>query len=387
MGAGESNLSATRPTWAEVNLHNLEHNFRVTREALGPGVAIMPTVKADAYGHGARECARALERAGADWFGVALVEEGLELREAGISRPVLCLGGGWAGQEQVMVEQRLTPVVFQLDALARLDEAARAAGRAVDYHLKVDTGMGRLGVPFAELKDFLDGAKRFENARLDGAMTHFASADDPGKSDFTRRQMDLFQDALGMLAERGYSPTWVHEANSAASTAYPESRANMVRLGGVTYGVWRDATDPTVAPLDWRPVMSVHTRVLLLKTVPAGVPIGYGNTFVTARESRIATLPIGYRDGLRRKLSNLGRVIVRGEFAPIVGRISMDLTIIDVTDVAGVEVGDEVIVIGRQLGREITAEDIAAQLETISYEVTCGISERVPRVYLPAGTP
>jgi alanine racemase len=381
MGAGKSNLTQRRPSWAKINLHNLAHNFRVMREAVGPQVAIMPAVKADAYGHGAVECARALEREGAQWFGVALVEEGVELRSAGIKRPILCLGGGWAGQEQMMIEHSLTPVIFHLDALARFNEEARASGRAIDYHLKVDTGMGRLGVPFRELKDFLDQAARFESARLDGVMTHFASADDPGKSDFTNRQMRSFQDALALLGERGYSPTWIHEANSAAAHAYPEARANMVRLGGAIYGLWRDVTNSAIAPLDWKPVMSLHTRVLLLKTVPEGTPIGYGNTFVTRRESRIATLPIGYRDGLRRKLSNRGRVIVRGEFAPIAGRISMDLTTIDVTDVAGVEIGDEVVIIGRQLEREITAEDVAAQLETISYEVTCGVSERVPRVY------
>ena len=373
-------LSESRPTWAEINLDNLIHNFRVTKAAIGPGTAIMPAVKADAYGHGAVECARALEGAGADWFGVALPEEGLKLRDAGIARPVLCLGGFWEGQEEAIVARELTPALFRLDLLERLDGAARGAGVRANYHLKIDTGMGRLGVPHAELASFLDGAARFRNVNLDGVMTHLASADEPDKCDFTESQMSLFESAVEMMRDRQHRPTWIHLANSAASHAYPRARGNLVRIGGVMYGLWRDVTRPDVKPLDWRPVMSLHTRVALLKTVPPGTPLGYGGTFVTARESLIATLPIGYEDGLRRALSNRGRVIVRGQFAPIVGRVSMDLTIVDVTDAEGVTTGDEVLIIGSRGMNHISAEEIAASIGTISYEVTCGISDRVPRI-------
>jgi alanine racemase len=374
-------LSERRPTWAEINLVNLVHNFRVMRAAVGDGVAIMPAVKADAYGHGAIECARALEHAGADWFGVALVEEGVELRRAGISRPLLCLGGFWENQTRLLIEHDLTPVVFRLDQLEQLDGFARWAGRAVNYHLKVDTGMGRLGVPCRELGAFLDGAARYTNVKLDGVMTHFASADDPHQGEFTRRQAELFEKAIEQVRERNHSPTWIHQANSAATHALPKGPANMVRLGGVLYGLWRDVTNPSIRPLDWRAVLSLHTRIILLKRLPAGTPLGYGCTFVTARESLIATLAIGYADGLRRALSNCGNVLVRGRVAPIVGRISMDLTIVDVTDVAGAAVGDEAVLIGRQGETEISAEELAARLETISYELTCSISPRVPRVY------
>jgi len=374
--------SSQRPTWAEINLDKLIHNFRVTRAALGDGVAIMPALKADAYGHGAIECARALERAGAKWFGVALPEEGFKLRAAGIATPILCLGGFWEGQEQSLIAGRLTPVVFRLDLLDRLNRAAKSAGGPVEFHLKVDTGMGRLGVPFSELDDFLEGAARFENVRLDGLMTHLASADSDHA--FTDKQIAAFNQAVEMVRARGHRPTWIHEANSAGAHAYPQSRGNLVRLGGVLYGLWRDVTNESVAPLDWRPVMSLRTRITFLKTVAAGSPLGYGGTFVTKRESRIATIPIGYEDGLRRALSSRGQVIVRGHLAPIVGRVSMDLTLVDVTDIPEAAVGDDVMIIGKQAASQITAEDLAAQIGTISYEVTCGVSERVPRVYIEA---
>jgi alanine racemase len=377
---------ARRPTWAEINLDNLIHNFRVTRAAMGSGVAIMAAVKSDAYGHGSVECARALEKAGAEWFGIALPEEGLTLRDSGITRAILCLGGFWEGQEGLIIDQRLTPAVFRLDMLERLNRVAREASLVVAYHLKVDTGMGRLGVPHAELGSFLNGAAGFENVRLDGVMTHLASADHAGKSEFTERQMSLFESAVGLVRARGHRPAWIHEANSAGALAYPRSRGNLVRLGGALYGLWRDVTDRSIEPLDWRPVMSLHTRIMLLKTVPAGTPLGYGGTFATSRESRIATLAIGYEDGLRRALSNRGKVIVRGQLAPIVGRVSMDLTLVDVTGVEGAAVGDEVVIIGSQGSSQVVAEEVAAQIGTLSYEVTCGISDRVPRVYSHRGS-
>ncbi len=374
-----------RPTWAEINLDNLVHNFRLIKKTVSAGVALMPALKADAYGHGARACALALEGEGADWFGVALPEEGLSLRDAGVTRPILCLGGFWEGQEDAVVAHNLTPVLFRLDLLDRYDRAARAAGVTADYHLKVDTGMRRLGVPYAELDDFLDGAAGFKNVRLDGLMTHFAAADDPAKAEFTHHQIALFESAVQTVRARGHNPTWIHEANSAAILSYEQAHGNLIRPGGLIYGVWRDATSPTAVALDWRAVLSFHSRIVFLKTVPSGTPIGYGGTFVTSRPSLIATLAIGYEDGLSRALSNKGRVIVRGQFAPIVGRISMDLTIIDVTDVADVQTGDEVMIIGIQGARHISAEEIAAIIGTISYEVTCRISERVPRVIVSGG--
>lgn len=382
-------LAAQRPTWAEINLDNLIHNFRVTRAAVG-GVAIMAAVKADAYGHGAVECARALEAAGADWFGVALPEEGIALRKGGITRPILCLGGFWEGQAESIIAHRLTPVVFRLDDLASLSREAHKTVQQFDYHLKVDTGLGRLGVQWSELEGFLDGAIQFTNLRLDGLMTHLASADNIDQDPFTQHQLALFDRAIETVRSGvqsgAHSPRWIHAASSAGALAYPRARGNLVRPGGVLYGLWRDVISPSTEALDWRPVMSLRTRIVLVKTVKAGRPLGYGGTYVTARESRIATIAIGYEDGLRRELSNRGQVIVRGSPAPIVGRVSMDLTLIDVTDVEAASINDEVVIIGSQGEWQITAEDIAARLGTISYEVTCGISDRVPRVYLTTDT-
>jgi len=376
-----SDLSASRPTWAEINLANLIHNYRLMKERLGDAVAIMPALKANAYGHGATECARALENEGARWFGVALPEEGLALRRAGIKTAVLCLAGFWEGQEKVIVENRLTPVIFRTDLLERLNLAAQSAGVVIDYHLKVDTGMGRLGVPHSELRLFLDRAGALKNTRLDGVMTHLASADVAEKREFTERQIALFEKALALVRSDGHSPRWVHVANSAWAHASPDCHGNLVRLGGVLYGLWRDVTDRSRKPLEWRPVMSLQTRIMLLKSVPAGTPLGYGGTFVTTRESRIATLPIGYEDGFSRALSNRGHVLVREQVAPIVGRVSMDLTLIDVTDIPGAAVGDKAVLLGIDGSRQITAEEVAGQIGSLSYEVTCGVSERVPRLY------
>ncbi|HJQ25333.1 MAG TPA: alanine racemase [Blastocatellia bacterium] len=382
-----SPLPQGRPTWAEINLDHLAHNFRLVKRAVGAAVAVMPAVKADAYGHGAVACALALERLGADWFGVALPEEGEALRAAGVTRPVLCLGGFWEGQEAALLAAQLTPVLYRLDLLERLDRAARRLGRVAAYHLKVDTGMGRLGVPRAELAGFLDRAARFTHLELEGVMTHFASADLPDKDEFTRQQMTRFESALAEIKARGHRPAWIHEANSAASLAYPLSRGNLVRPGGVLYGLWRDVVNPQTPPLDWRAVLALRTRIIHLKTVAPATPLGYGGTFTTERESRIATLAIGYEDGLPRALSNRGRVLVRGGFAPLVGRVSMDLTLIDVTDIKGAALNDEVTVIGAQGGREISAEEVAAQVGTISYEITCRLSERVPRVVVGSQWP
>jgi alanine racemase len=373
--------SGTRPTWAQIDLDNLVHNFRVMSDLAGPAVAVMPAVKADAYGHGAAECARALEKAGADWLGVALPEEGMKLRQAGISCRILCLAGFWEGQEELIVEMGLTPTITRGELLYPLDRAAGAGGRVINFHLKLDTGMGRLGISPADLDKVLDAAAELKNVRLDGFMTHLAAADEPDKSDFTREQMKLFADALAIVRDRGHRPAWIHQANSAATMAYPQARGNLVRLGGSIFGTWRDTTDCSSCSADLRPVMSLRTRIILLKTVPPGTSIGYGCTFITDRESRIATLPIGYNDGLRRGLSNRGSVLVRGAQAPIAGRVTMDHAMIDVTDVADAAVGDEVVVSGRQGRAEIAAEDIAAQIGTISYEVTCGVGDRVPRVY------
>jgi alanine racemase len=363
-----------RPTWAEIDLDALAHNLGAVRGRLAAGVGVMAVVKANAYGHDAVLCARRLAAAGVDWFGVALPEEGCVLREAGITQPILSLGGFWAGQETALLRARIAPAIYRPDMAEALDRAANAAGVVAPLHVKIDTGMGRLGVRYDAAAEFADALKRLKHIRLEGLMTHFAAADAAEFDDFTREQAARFEVVLETFRARGFNPQWRSLANSAGIFAHPATHGNLVRAGGVLYGLWRDVLPPEARP-DLRPVMSLHTRIELLKRAPAGARLGYGCTFRAARESVIATLPVGYNDGYPRALSNCGRVLVRGQVAPVVGRVSMDVTLVDVTDVPGVELSDEVIL----LGKGITAEEIAAQVGTISYEITCGVSGRVPR--------
>ncbi len=378
----EDQLAGRRPTWAEIDLDALAANYRLIRDRVAPGVKVLAAVKANAYGHGASECARRLESEGVDWFGVALPEEGIELRQAGITKPVLCLGGIWNGQERACLQFKLTPVVYRGDIVQSLNRAANEMGLIADAHVKIDTGMGRLGVRPDSVSEFCEGLGEFKNVRIDGLMTHLAAADDDAHEQFTKAQLDRFQAAVTLFRDRGFTPTFIHAANSAAAFGFKQSWGNMIRPGGTLYGFSRDVLPPHVDPPPLRPVMSLHSRIILLKKVPKGEKLGYGCTFETQRDSMIATIPIGYDDGYSRALSNRGRVIVRGKFVPVVGRVSMDLTLIDVTDVPEASLNDHVTLIGRDGDLSITAEDIAETIGTISYEVTCGISGRVPRKYV-----
>ena len=381
MAGGDFNFGAGRPTWAEVDLDALASNFRVVRRQVGAGVKVLAVVKADAYGHGAAECARRLEAEGADWFGVASPEEGVGLRRAGVARPVLTFGGFWEGQAEVCVGERLVPAVYRLDMVAALDEAARAAGVVADLHVKIDTGMGRLGVRHEEAAEFAVKLAGFKNVRVDGLLTHFAVADEPERLCFTDDQVKRFRDAVEAFRAHGHRPAHEHMANSAATFAYPQTWGNMVRPGGVLYGLWRDVLPAGSRDPGLRPVMTVRSRITLLKRVRRGETLGYGCTFEASRETLVATLPVGYHDGYVRALSNRGRAVLRGQYAPVVGRISMDMTLLDVTDVAGVAVGDRVTLLGTDGPLAVAAEDLARTAGTISYEITCGISARVPRRY------
>lgn len=376
-------IISQRPTWAEVSLDNLAFNLHSVKNFIGPDVKYMAVVKADAYGHGSVECAKRLEAEGVDWFGVALPEEGVELRQAGIRKLILCLGGFWEGQETLALNYNLTPVVFQIDKARILNAAAERRGTAVSIHVKVDTGMGRVGVRYDAVSRFAEDLATLEHLRLEGVMTHFAAADDLKQNDFTDLQIRRFEAAVETFRSYGFNPAYCDLANSPGAVAHPAARGNMVRLGGVLYGLGGDVLPKEIDKPELRAVMSLHSRIAHLKPVPAGESIGYGRTFTTARDSVIATIPIGYQDGYTRSLSNSGRVIVRGAFVPVVGRISMDWITLDVTEIEGVEIGDEVTLIGEQGGARISAEDLAELTGTISYEITCGIDRRVPRVYGP----
>ncbi|MGH9356192.1 MAG: alanine racemase, partial [Terriglobia bacterium] len=354
---------------------------------------VMAVVKADAYGHGATAIARALEASGADWFGVATVDEALDLRAAGISKPILLLGGLYMSDPAALIEYDLTPTVSSTARLDTYAECARRFGKPIDFHLKVDTGMGRLGIPPNLLESFMERLRELNEGasaeecglRLSGFFTHLASAEDRVATQ-TEEQVGRFAAAFEQLRNAGARPEWTHISNSAALLACSNIRENMVRIGALFYGYCLPlALPPGSAPhsaVGFEPVLSFRSRVVFLKDHPAGAPLGYGASFFTRRPSRIATLPVGYADGLSRALSNCGRVIIRGRFARIVGSVSMDMTLVDVTDIPGVSVGDEVTLIGRSDGCSITAGEVAQAIGTIPYEVLCSIGKRVPRIYV-----
>lgn len=371
-----------RPTWAEINLENLAFNFHSVKNFVGEKIKYMAIVKAGAYGHGAVECAKKLEREGIDWFGVALPEEGLELRNAGITKLILCLGGFWNGQEKLLLNHQLTPVIYQIEKAEQFDRAAKSAGMVADIHVKIDTGMGRIGIRFDEVQNFVQKLKEFANLRVEGIMTHFAAADNLRENDFTDVQIERFYQAVKIFEENGFRPIYKDLANSPGAVAHENSRSNMVRLGGVLYGLGGDVLPKEIEKPELKPVLSLHTKITHLKKVPKGETLGYSRTFRTEKDSLIATIPIGYQDGYCRSLSNIGRAIVNGKFAKIVGRVSMDWTILDVTDIPDIKFDDEVILIGENNKLQVSAEELAEKTGTISYEITCGISRRVTRRYV-----
>ena len=373
-----------RPTWVEISLSRLRRNTERVR-ALAGSRRVMAVIKADAYGHGAVPVAKCLAESGVDWFGVATVEEALELREAGIEQPILLLGGLYMSDPAHLIEYRLTPSVSSTARLDTYAECARRHDRPIEFHLKVDTGMGRLGLPLDRLSSFIEHYRELDGLRLTGFFTHLASAEDLVASQ-TEEQAARFRGALGKLRGLGIDPEWIHVSNSAALLAGLEFPENLVRIGALLFGYCLPLVSPpgrdAEGPSKFEPVLSFKSRVVYLKDVPSGTPLGYGAAFHTRRPSRIATVPVGYADGWSRALSSRGCAIVRDQRARIVGNISMDLTLLDVTEIPGVAVGDEVILIGKSEHCSITALEIAEAIGSVPYEVLCSIGKRVPRVYV-----
>jgi len=373
-----TSLPKGRPTYCVIDLAALRWNFQQVRKTVGPGVKILSVVKANAYGHGARQVAKTLARAGSEGFGVATVEEGIELREAGIRAPILVLTAIYPEQLGQLIQHKLTPAVSDLDTLRALEKLLCKRSRSLKFHLKVDTGMGRLGLLHSEIESWLSELSRLKALKLEGLFSQLSHAEDE-KGDYTQTQLKAFHRVVERFREAGLKPPSIHLANSAALIASPTTHFTMVRPGLMLYGLY---PSPEMSRrLTLRPALSWKTRVLQVKQLPAGSSIGYGQTFVTQRESRIATLPVGYADGYHRLLSNHGAALVGGKRAPIVGRISMDLTMVDVTDIAGVTRGDEVVLLGRQGDDAVSADEMAGWAETISYEIVTSISARVPRVH------
>lgn len=377
-----------RPVWVEVSLKAITQNLRVVRRHIGPKPEILAVVKSNAYGLGAVPVAKALEKAGADRFGVTCSGEGIELREVGIRKPILVLTGFWPGEEKRFLQYRLTPTVTRLEDLRFLERAAKS-GRAksrLRFHLKINTGMNRLGILPSELPAFASALGDSPHLELEGTFTHFASAED-----FSARQTDdqeqLFRECLDRMRSLGLSPGIVHMANSGAICARPSTWADMVRPGAILYGYYQAFDPPQKGQevqrrLPVEPSLSLRARIIALRDLPPGEPVGYGARFVTARQSRIAVINAGYADGILRQRTNHGCALVRGRHVPLVGTISMDLTTLDVTDVPETALGDIVTIYGRDGDAEIRVSDVAREIGTVTSDLLCALGRRVPRFYV-----
>lgn len=373
--------------WAEVDLGAVRRNYRRLREKLKPGQKYLAVVKADGYGHGAARMALALEEEGADWFGVASLEEGEELRQSGVTRPILIFGYTPPPYAARLADGGLTQGVFSTGYADALDEAAANAGRTVDFHLMIDSGMGRLGLrPW--MKESLEEARAIlskPNLRCTGTFTHFSVADtlDKESIDFTRGQLNHFDGFCKKMREAGLEPGLTHCANSAASLLSWDSQLGMCRFGIVSYGL-SPSKDVSLHPglPDLEPVMSLRATVAMVKEIRPGDTVSYGRLYTAKGPRIIATVAIGYADGYPRCLWQEGRALVRGMYAPIAGRICMDQLMLDVTGIPGVSPGDTVTLVGRDGDAAISWDEVAAKSGSVSYERVCGISKRVPRIYI-----
>jgi alanine racemase len=393
----------TRPNWAEISLSALAENYRTIVGHLGPGVTPCCVIKCDAYGHGVIESARALEAAGAHWLGVTSTEEGVAVREAGVKLPILVMTGFWRGEEDALLRHRLIPAIATAEHVEALEAAAErlrpegqplAHTRRVPVHLKVDTGMARLGVSLAELPALAARIAASPVVLLQGVFSHLAESE-VLDSTFATQQCADFERAIALIDEAGLHPRYRHLANTAATVARPETWNNMVRPGLALYGynLPCKASGPhppavgecgpgAPATLPLRPVLTWKTRIIALRDIAAGTSVGYNRRWQAARPTRLAVIPVGYGDGFNRQLSNRGQVILHDRYAPICGNVSMNLTMIDSTDIPEAAIGDEVLLIGRTPHCSIGADDQARLANTITYEILCGLSPRVPRIYV-----
>ena len=373
-----------RATRAEIDLTAFRHNLQNLRKYLDPQTRIMAVVKADAYGHGAVPCARiAVESGAANYLGAGVIEEGIELRENGLNAPILILGSIFPDEAEDLVRHNLATILCTQPLAQALSKEAEKQDKTVSVHIKVDTGMNRLGISPENLPALLDQVRNLKNLKIEAVSTHFSSADDEDLS-VTQAQLEKFQTALTILQKEGVHTPIVHCANTSALFKFPESHFNMVRPGLILYGV---LPSPSLRPIidqgenPFQPVMQWKSQIILLKPIAKNQPVSYSGSFTTQRDSLIATLPIGYADGLHRMLSNKMDVLIRGRRAPQVGNICMDMILVDVTDIPDVQAGDEVVIFGRQGDEMISVEELAVKGKTIPYEILCSVSKRVPRIY------
>ena len=377
-----------RPVWAEISLEAIVHNLRVIRKQVGTQRKILAIVKSNAYGLGAVPISKALQKAGTEWFGVTCANEGIELREAGIRKRILILTGFWPGEEKRLIKNHLTPAVFRVSDLQHLERSAKAFGgkARVPFHLKINTGMNRLGISPEEIEPFARALAECKHIQLEGTFTHFASAED-FTAQQTNDQENLFLSCLARMRDLGVSPGIVHMANSGAICARASTWADMVRPGAILYGYHQSFDPPQkkdeiVGQIPLRPCLSLKARIISLREVSEGEAVGYGARFVTKRPSRIAVINAGYADGIVRARTNRGCALVRGRRVPLVGTISMDLTMLDVTDVPEAVLGDVVTIYGKDGGATIEVSDVAREISTVTSDLLCALGRRVPRFYI-----
>lgn len=375
-----------RPAWAEINLDNLAHNMQETRRIVPKPTLIMTAVKADGYGHGARVCAETFLENGADMLAVATPDEGFQLRDWGIKAPILCLGYTPDYLHRKAIETDVTTTIYSHEQGQHLNKAAKELGTVARFHVKIDTGMSRLGYqPDKETVTSIAALSKLPWLELEGVFTHFAVSDEADKG-YTRMQYGRYLEVVSGLEEKGVIIPIKHVSNSAAIIDLPEYKHDLVRPGIMLYGYY-PSPEVDHERVDLKQVLTLHAQISHIKTVPPERGISYGLTYTTKKESKIATIPMGYADGYKRALSNKGYVEVKGRRAPIVGRVCMDQFMVDVTDIPGVKVGDEVVLIGYPGGVAPDGEQMATLLNTITHEVTCQITRRIPRVYTRNGEP
>jgi alanine racemase len=396
----EARKEIRRPVWAEISLGALTYNLEAIRKHVNPASEkrktprkILSIVKGNGYGHGGPQVAKALEKAGSDWFGVTCTDEGIAVREAGVRKPILVLTGFAPGEEARLLQHDLTAVIHRCDQVAVLERAAARRGgrKPASFHLKIDTGMNRLGIAPSDVDCFARQLAKSKHLQLTGIFSHFASSEvftDTAVGKQTREQEERFYAALERLRALGIDPGLVHLANSAAIVSRPETWAEMVRPGAILYGYHpgyepMEKREEAEKLLPLKPVMSLRTKIIHLRRVPAGAGVGYDATFVPKRPSLIGVLAGGYGDGIHRSLGNRGSVLVRGKLAPIVGIISMDVTMIDVTDIEDVAVGDVATIYGSDGGDHVLlANRVARSIGTVTSDLLCAVSQRVERVYI-----
>jgi alanine racemase len=387
LAGAAGSVPSGRPTWAEIDLRALVHNFKALSGLLSSSIAahpasrfsprIIPVIKADAYGHGASQVARSLAAAGAKMFAVALVEEGIALRKAGISQGILVLDGSWPGQEKDLLLNKLIPAVSSLACLMRIKSAAEGLPSSIPVHIQIDTGMARAGIPWDDTDAILKALSQARHIQLAGTFSHFSGAEEEDLS-YTREQIRRFEYVLSRMRHRGLNPGEIHLANSAGLIYCAETRQWSGRPGIALYGY---APSPERCQLELRPVLTLKSRIGDVRTIQPGESVGYNRRFVASRVTRLGNVPIGYADGYNRALTGRGRVIIRDRWAEVLGAVSMDMIVVDLSNLPEVHEGEEITILGSSANCRMDARAWAELLDTIPYEVLCALGPRVPRIY------